>query len=515
MSDAVRFRGRPGLFILLLGALVFAGCYLYQGWAYQQGRNIAMIATSLLTGIALLIWWLFFSRAGQSFKYVALAIVLGTPPLLFKVKGCTGDWLPIVEARFWGRPKPFHIVNPIANTGTTRPDFPQFLGPQRDGRLTGPALDPDWTAHPPQIVWRKDVGPAWSGFAIAGGKAVTQEERDGQEWVVCLDLTTGNELWRTSNAGQFSEAMAGQGPRATPTIVDGRVFTLGSTGVLQSLNLADGKLLWRRDLKADAGVPVPVWGFASSPLVVEGKVIVSAGGKPHQSLLAYQVANGTLAWAAGDGSINYSSPFLRVIGGRPQILMLNAEVLSAHDPATGALLWEYGWPSGRPNVAQPLVVGENQVFLSSGYAYGSELIEVKTEANGSYSVSRLWKTTRFQAKFSNPVVRDGFIYGISDGDFACLDLKDGSRPWKSTHYGHAQCLLVGDLFLQMAEDPGVLVLLRPTPQAANELARFPIFDGKTWNPIALSGDLLLMRNDREAACLRLPLASESPLPKAP
>jgi hypothetical protein len=168
-------------------------------------------------------------------------------------------------------------------------------------------------------------------------------------------------------------------------------------------------------------------------------------------------------------------------------------------------LWEYGWPTGRPNVAQPIVTGASRVLFSSGYAYGSELVEVTADAVGKFTTSRVWKSSRFQAKFSNPVERNGYIYGVSDGDFACLDLRDGSRKWKSTHYGHGQCLMVGEHFLQVAEERGDIVLLRPTPEAPNELARFNVFDAKTWNPIALCGDLLLMRNDREAVCLRLAL----------
>ncbi len=505
MPASTSFRARPGVIILTIGAAAMAICYFLPIWPHHQYGITVRVLIAALTIVALLIWWMLFARVPLPAKLLGLAVA-ASPFGLYHLKGFSGDWQPIFEPRFWGHPKSFHIVNSAAGLAQSHPDFPQFLGANRDGRLTGPALDADWNAHPPQVIWRKSLGPAWSGFVVAGNKAITQEERDGQEWVVCLELTTGNELWRTGNAGHFSEVMAGDGPRATPTISGDRLFTLGSTGVLNCLQLADGKLVWTHDLKADAGVSVPPYGFASSPLLYDGKVMVSAGGTPNKSLLAYRASDGQPAWAAGNGKINYSSPFLRTVAGHPQILMFNSEAMAAHDPATGALLWEYPWPSGRPNVSQPLVVNGNQVFISSGYAYGSELVEVKPASNGTFTVERLWKSPRFQAKFSNPVEREGFIYGVSDGDLACLDTKDGSRRWKSTHYGHGQCLMIGDLFLQMAEEPGVLILLRPTPEAPNELGRFPVFEAKTWNPLALAGDLLLVRNDREAACLRLPLA---------
>jgi outer membrane protein assembly factor BamB len=507
MEATARFRWWPAALILAIGAATFAAVYhlerFFPGvWSYEQARNMVLIILTLVVILLLLLWWLLFSRLPLSVRLVGLAVAL-SPAALFRHAGMSGDFVPIFEFRW--KKAPTHVINPLPDPDRSRPDFPQFLGPSRDGRLPGPVLDPDWAKNPPQIVWRKAVGAAWSGYAVAGGRAVTQEESEGQEWVVCCELTTGKELWRVGNAGRYSDSLAGTGPRCTPSIVEGRVYTLGSTGILRCLTLADGKVIWTRDLRADAGVPVPQWGFASSPLVHEGKVIVSAGGKPGKSLLAYRASDGEIAWAAGDGEINYSSPFLRTIAGRPQVLMLNGATLASHDPATGSLLWEYGWPTGRPNVAQPLVVGGNRVFISSGYAYGSELAEVTAGPDGRFQVGRVWKSPRFQAKFSNPVERDGYVYGVSDGDFACLDLRDGSRKWKSTHYGHGQGLLVGEYFLQVAEEKGDIVLLRPTPAAANELAQFNVFDAKTWNPIALCDDLLLMRNDREAACLRLPV----------
>jgi outer membrane protein assembly factor BamB len=507
METATRFRWWPGLTILGLGATAFLGVYYIERvfpsvWPYEQSRNMVLIILTLVVILLLVLWWFLFSRLGIGARLLGLAVVL-LPMPLFRYAGMSGDFVPIFEFR-WKKARE-HVINPFSDAERPRPDFPQFLGPTRDGRLSGPVLDPDWTKNPPQIVWRKSVGAAWSGFAVVGGRAVTQEEIDEQEFVVCCELNTGKELWRVANPDHYSSGLAGTGPRATPTIVDGRVYTLGSTGIVRCTTLADGKVQWTRDLRADAGVKVPEWGFSSSPLVHEGKVIVSAGGKPGKSLIAYRAGDGEIAWSAGDGEINYSSPFLRTVAGRPQILMLNGQSLSSHDPATGALLWEYAWPSGRPNVAQPLAIGGNRVFISSGYAWGSELAEVTADANGRFQVDRIWKSPRFQAKFSNPVERDGHVYGVSDGDFACLDLRDGSRKWKGAHYGHGQNLLVGEYFLQVAEEKGDLVLLRPTPEAANELAKFNVFDAKTWNPLALCDDLLLMRNDREAACLRLPV----------
>ena len=253
-----------------------------------------------------------------------------------------------------------------------------------------------------------------------------------------------------------------------------------------------------------------MWGFASSPLLHDGKVIVSAGGKDGKSLLAYDAATGASVWKAGSRPINYSSPFFLTLAGRPQIVMFNTDAITAHDPATGEVLWEHPWGKGMPHVARPIPVGANRVLFSSGYGVGSALLEIAPGKDGKLAATEVWKAIRFQAKFSNPAERGGFVFGVSDGIFACLDLKDGTVRWKDGRYGHGQGLLVGEHYLQMTERPGEIVLLHPTPDAANELARFHVFDDKTWNPIALSGDLLVVRSDREAACIRLPLAKPAP-----
>jgi outer membrane protein assembly factor BamB len=203
---------------------------------------------------------------------------------------------------------------------------------------------------------------------------------------------------------------------------------------------------------------------------------------------------------------SYGSPSFAMLAETPQILAFNDGAISGHDPKTGATLWQRPWGNGNVVCASPVVVDENRVLFSSGYGVGAELLEI-SRTNSRLVATPVWKSIRMKAKFSHMFIRDGFLYGLDDGIFACVDLKDGSQKWKEGRYGHGQGLLVGDLYLLMAES-GELVLLRPTPNASNEVTRFRVFDSKTWNPIALADDLLLVRNDREAACLRLPIASE-------
>jgi outer membrane protein assembly factor BamB len=355
------------------------------------------------------------------------------------------------------------------------------------------------------VLWRQPLGAAWSGFSIVGGRAFTQEQRGSEECVSCYDVATGKLLWLHADQARYATTIAGEGPRATPTVVGDRVLTLGATGLLNCLHAATGRKLWQRDILKDADSAVPEWGLAGSPLVLDGRVIVSAGGSRNKSLLAYAVSDGALLWGGGTAAVSYGAPFVATLAGTPQILAFNTLEITAHDADTGKVLWQRPWGNGYPSVAAPVVVSENRVLFTSGYGVGAELLEVQRTENGRFTATPVWQSIRMKAKFANPVARDGFLYGLDDGILACLDLKDGSQRWKQGRYGHGQGLLVGEHYLLMAES-GELVLLRPTPEAPNEIARFRVFNAKTWNPIALAGDLLLVRNDLEAACLRLPLA---------
>lgn len=491
------------LFVILalFGATVTAA-FLKKDWGHEQERSLLLLGAGVVTVALCLIWWLLLSRAPWRLRLAGLALA-ALPVILFRYRGVTGDFVPIIEFRF--APKPRIIAGDADLARKARPDFPQFLGPDRNGKLAGPVLATDWKSKPPEILWRQPIGAAWGGFSVADGRAYTQEQHGEEEWVTCYDVTTGKQQWRAANPGRYATKIAGAGPRATPTVSGGRVLTFGATGVLRCLDASTGRDLWTKNVAAEFGASLPDWGFASSPLIVDETVLVSVGAPNGKSLIAFKLADGALAWAAGNHGADYSSPFLVRCAGREQVALFTHRHISAHDPSTGALLWEQAWGKGMPTISRPIAVGENRLFFSSGYGVGSALFEITPTGEGGYKVDELWKTPRFQAKFSNPVQKDHCVYGVSDGIFACLDLTDGVVKWKDGRYGHGQGLMIGDLYLQMSES-GELVLLQPSPAGAHELGRFEVFSTKTWNPIALTGDLLLVRNDEEAACVRLPLA---------
>jgi outer membrane protein assembly factor BamB len=256
---------------------------------------------------------------------------------------------------------------------------------------------------------------------------------------------------------------------------------------------------------AENGGREPTWGQSPSPLVLEGRVIVSAGGTEGRSLVAYDAATGEPVWAGGHDAGSYSSPQLVTLAGRPQVVLLGGASVAGYEPATGTLLWEHPWPGEQPNVAQPLPLPADRLLVSAGYGVGSKVIALAADGASALRPSLVWETPRLKSKFANMVFHEGFVYGLDDGVLTCLDPATGERRWKAGRYGHGQLLLLGELLFVQTED-GEGVLIAPTPEALRELTRFTLLDGKTWNPPALSGARLLVRNDREAALYELPLA---------
>jgi outer membrane protein assembly factor BamB len=387
---------------------------------------------------------------------------------------------------------------------TSQTDFPQFLGPSRNAIIQDIRLNPDWDSSPPHILWKQPIGTGWSGFGIVGKIAITQEQLGTRECVNAYNPSTGQLLWSHQDEAQYNTVIAGEGPRATPTIVNNRTYTLGATGLLNCLNTTTGELIWQHNITEDAESSIPEWGFSGSPLIHNNLVIVIAGGNQERSLLAYETETGKLSWSGGNAGASYSSPFLTTVAGQQQIIAFNSRQIVSHNPDNGSVLWSYPWGKGFPHVSIPIPYQTNQLLFSSGYGVGAELLQIDPPSpqTNAWQAERIWRSGRMKAKFSNLVSKEGFAYGLDDGILACINLADGSQAWKEGRYGHGQGLLIGDYYLLMAED-GRLLLLQPTPESPNLLHEFPVFDSKTWNPIALAGDLLMVRNDLEAAALRI------------
>jgi outer membrane protein assembly factor BamB len=511
LFSRLRWRTR----LLWVGALC-AG-RLVQIWflreSYRQLNFEDSYAVLQFAALVLLAWLVVFSnlRWRTRLLWVAgLAALCGLAVALVRVRGITGDRLPLFAWRWAPRPG-----EPVSQSATVPPErrvgapvttnlasFPQFLGPGRDGVLSGPKLDRDWQTRKPELLWRHAVGAGWAGFAVQDGKAVTLEQSGANEEVVCYDLFDGRRLWTHAYPARYEDPDAGVGPRSVPTVAAGRIYTTGGTGILTCVDFGTGQKVWSCDLMQQHGSSVPRYGFSASPLVRGREVIVTPGGAKQRSLAAHDAETGGFLWGGGTNAAGYSSPIFAQLLDTEQILVFNANALAGHDSHTGALLWEYAIPSVA-HVANPLVISSNQVLASCGYGQGSFLVAVAREDSEHWSVKLLWKSIRLKSKFANLLVRGGYLYGLDDGMLTCLELTSGERRWKETRYGHGQLLLVNDLLLVTAEN-GEVALVELSPEKPVELTRFQALKGKTWNPPTLANDLLLVRNDVEAACYRLP-----------
>ena len=390
-----------------------------------------------------------------------------------------------------------------APAGSNTPDastgWSGFRGPHRDGIIRGMRIRTDWPASPPVEMWRRPVGPGWSSFAVGGDLVYTQEQRGDDEVVSCYSLTTGAPVWRHRDAVRFWESNAGAGPRATPTLSNGRVYTLGATGILNALDASNGTVVWSRNVASDTGAEVPVWGFSSSPVVVDDVVIVHAG-----MLVAYGLATGDRRWSGPARGGSYSSPQLLMIGGVAQILMMSETGATSVAPADGTLLWEHPWP-GSP-IVQPARVADGDVLVSTAGASGGVGMRRLAVAHGSggWKVEERWTSIGLKPYFNDFVVHKGHAFGFDGSILGCIDLQDGQRRWKGGRYGYGQLVLLPDqdLLLVLSEEGG-LALVAATPERFTELARFPGVEGKTWNHPVLVGDVLLVRNGQEMAAFRL------------
>ncbi|MEM9353037.1 MAG: PQQ-binding-like beta-propeller repeat protein [Planctomycetota bacterium] len=405
-------------------------------------------------------------------------------------------------------------------------DYPRFLGNGYWAEASADSLDPKWDERPPDELWRRPIGAGWSGFAVVGDYAVTQEQRGEQELVTCYRIESGHGegrlVWSDAEPVRWDPigpgAYGGIGPRATPTIHEGRVYTHGATGVVKCLDARTGERLWSHDTFEQYGIENLTWGKATSPLIVDDVIVVSVGA-PNASLVAYELEAGDIRWASGEHRASYASPILCEFGGIRQVVVVNEEFLTSHEAETGEVLWEHPWPGNSDSNAsssQPVPVGGDRVFLSKGYGVGCELLEVD-KVGGEWKTTTLWKRTTMKTKMSNVVVSGGHVFGLDGGNVECISLETGKRQWKKRRrppVGHGQLLLLGPNILILTES-GEVVLIEASAKGYAERASFQALDSDqvTWNNPAVSGDRLLVRNAAEAACYRLP-SLEAGVPEA-
>ena len=531
---------RLGAIVLMVGALLATSRFVHESIANgMMGMMLPVFAIPFLS-LALVAWAAASRRlrTGPRRASMVAAILLACGVFtLLRTGGITGNansdfhwrWSQSPEERLLAQagdesaalppaptaakaPEKQPVAQPVDQPASlpavpaaakTTADWPGFRGPGRDSIIRGVRIETDWSKSPPVALWRRPIGPGWSSFAVHGDLLYTQEQRGDDEVVSCYNVITGKPVWMHRDATRFWESNGGAGPRGTPTLSHGRVYTFGGTGILNALDAGNGAVVWSRNAASDTHAKLPGWGFSSSPLVVDDVVIVATSG----ALAAYDLATGNPRWIGPAGGGSYSSPHLLTIDGVAQVVLMSGDGATSVAPADGTLLWQHAWP-GNP-IVQPAQIADGAVLISTADAMGGNGTRRIAVAHGpgGWTVEERWTSNGLKPYFNDFVVHKGHAFGFDGSILACIDLQDGKRKWKGGRYGNGQLVLLPDqdLLLVLSEE-GELALVEATPDQFKELARFPALDGKTWNHPVLVGDVLLVRNGQEMVAFRLSLA---------
>jgi outer membrane protein assembly factor BamB len=479
-----------------------------------MGRMFYILALPILS-FALVVWAVATRGLPDGPRRASMAAVLLAASAgwaLVRTHGFTGEidndfawrWSETHEERLLASASDEPAPVPPPPPAERSAEWPGFRGPERDGIARGVRIQTDWSTSPPLQMWRRPIGPGWSSFAVQGDLFYTQEQRGDHEVVGCYRVSTGEPVWRHRDAARFWESHGGAGPRATPTLSGGRVYTFGATGILNALDAQTGAVVWTRNAAADTKTKDPGWGFCSSPLVVGDLVIVATAG----TLAAYDLATGAPRWVGPRRRSDYSSPHLIRLGGIEQVLLLNGTGATSVAPADGKVLWEHEMPAG-VRIVQPALTADGDVLVSDGeFGAGNQIRRIAVaQASGAWTVQERWISRGLKPNFNDYVVHRGHAFGFDGSILACIDLADGQRKWKGGRYGNGQLILLPeqDLLLVLSEE-GELALVEATTAQFKELARLPAIEGKTWNHPVLVRDVLLVRNAEEMAAFRLALA---------
>ena len=387
-------------------------------------------------------------------------------------------------------------------------DWPQFLGPARDGSYSGGDLASTWPKSGPRQIWQHELGSGWSGPAVADGRVIIFHRVVDEEIVECLQLDSGKSVWKTSFATAYVDGFGfDNGPRATPLIVGSRVFLLGANGNLHCVDLTTGKALWSRDLKASFRAPTGYFGFACSPLVVNQTLLLNVGGSRGAGIVAFDTADGKTRWQSTDDEASYSSPVIANLDGTTQSVFFTRHNLFGIDTRNGRELWKRPWsPAMQASVsaAVPLIAGD-VVFATASYGAGAIALRVKGN-----KLTRLWENDEsLSCQYHTPLLHEAHLYGfhgrLDTGprpEFRCVELTTGRVRWSSSRADAGALIRVGGEALLLTVN-GELIHLSLSPKNYREIARAQILGLEVRAHPALADGRFLARDKRRLVCVDL------------
>ena len=379
----------------------------------------------------------------------------------------------------------------------------QYRGPNRDGHIPTQSVALNGEEKQ-RTLWKIPAGAGHSSVLIAEQTVYTLEQNGDRETLFARNLSNGKEIWKVAQQTKWDDMMSGTGPRSTPTLLDGKIYTLFSNGVLCRVNPKSGKLEWETKT-VEANYEFPEWGLSCSPLIWNDLIILNLGGEK-SAVRAYSINDGKLVWESDlSGKGVYISSSILTLLGEDHLLAAVEGKIAGLNPKDGKTLWEKPWKIFLNNaqIAQPIALSKNTFLLAAGYGKGAECWNISKRANGKYLIETNWKSKNLKAKFSNPVLKNGYLYGLSENLLVCLEAKTGELKWRGNKYGYGRILVSKDKLLILG-NTGVLSIVEATPDQFKEIFSEQLLSNvRCWNGPALASGYLVATNGEELACFDL------------
>jgi len=382
-------------------------------------------------------------------------------------------------------------------------DWPQWRGPGRDAVSHETDLVDRWEESGPEVLWRVSAGDGYSSVSVSNKRLYTLWDRDGRQFLVCLDARNGRQLW-SRELGPAFENHYGNGPRSTPLVDDGIVYAVGTKGLLLAANQVNGETVWEKDLVQEFKADLPSYGYSSSPLVADGKLVIEAGGK-EAAFVALDKKSGEVVWTADQDQPAYSSPIEIVVDGVSQVVFWSAHGLRSVASRDGTVLWRYSREtfcpvSGDPlNTGTPIFIAPDRVFLSSGS--GAAVLRVFRE-NDKFQIEQVWESAEMRSDVNTALLLGDHIYGFDRGTLKSLDARTGEVMWKARGYQRGSLIAADEKLIVLAED-GNLALLDANPDEFIERSSASVLRGKNWTSPSLAAGRLYLRNQDEIVCVEM------------
>jgi outer membrane protein assembly factor BamB len=384
-------------------------------------------------------------------------------------------------------------------------DWPQFLGPMRNGISREKGLLPAWPKEGPPLVWQKEIGSGFSGPVVVGDRLILFHRIEDEEIVECLDAAKGKQLWKSSSPTHYVDQFGfDPGPRSTPLVNDGKVFTLGAEGSFQCLNLLTGQKIWSRSLNEEYKAAPAFFGVATSPLLEQDLLLVNVGGKG-AGIVAFAKDTGNEVWRATAHQASYSSPVVTTLAGSREAVFLTREGIVLLEPRSGAVTFTKHFRSrmdASVNAASPVVVGD-LIFFSACYETGAILLRAHKE-----KMEAVWQNDESMSNHYNTcIAHDGYLYGFNGrqehgAHLRCVELESGKVRWTSEQTGCGSMILAEGKLIILTEG-GDLLLVRADPESYKELSRASVLTKPARSPLALANGKLYARDTKKLICWNL------------